>query len=190
MKCLLSAGHGPKRSGGYDPGATVWDPLPSEPGAVLREEHELAIQIVREIAHELRDVPVVLVPSDTLSGKIRFVNRWSRPGDLAIEIHLNWASSSTARGAETFFASGSDRGRHLASILHAALVRIGRPARGAKPDTQSSHKRLAWCRRTKPWAVIVEVGFLTNEADLDWIVTRGGIGESARALASAVDSWG
>ena len=178
MRCFLSAGHGPRTRGGYDPGADPAGPA---------EEHALCGGIVRAIAHAMAVVEPHVVPGGDLATKIAYVNRWSRPGDVAVEIHLN-SGPPEAKGAEAYYYSVP--ARPFASELHAALVKIGRGPRGVKLDTSSQHpKGLAWCRQTKPWAALVEVAFITNPAELLWLTDGGGVQAAALALAKGVDAW-
>jgi N-acetylmuramoyl-L-alanine amidase len=173
MRVFLSAGHGGPVGGLVDPGATV-GPL---------TEYDLCLDIVHVAARAARMVLPIMVPSGTLSEKIKWVNYWSEPGDVAIEVHLN-AGDERAHGCEVFYAS--DRGKHIAAEIHAALVRADRSPRGIKPDSQSSHMRLGWCRQTQPWAVLVEVAFLTNEEERHWLV-HGGCIAAGEAIAAGMD---
>ena len=196
MHCFVSAGHGPKSNLEFDPGIVV----PWTSGALAKalridavhdesiEEHGLCEWIAREMAHAMTKATPVFVPRGSLTEKIAFVNRWSQPGDVAVEIHLNGGADGKPQGAETFYAQGSDKGKHLASILHAALAGIGRSPRGSKPDTQSARGKLGWCRNLKAWAAIVEVGFLTSPIDRTWLFNGGGR-EAGLALAAAIDGW-
>jgi len=161
---------------------------PDDPGAVVVNVREDALvwAIADEMALSMANCVPLLVPMATLTERIAWVNRWSQPGDLAVEVHLNWSSSPDPAGCETFYAGSSARGRELAAQLHAGLVRIGRSPRGVKSDAESARKRLAWCRDTRPWAALVEVSFLTNEQELHWIL-HGGTIAAGRALAGAVD---
>jgi len=171
MRCFISAGHSET-----DPGA---DP----PGP--ETEHAICAAIAREMAHQMKVVEPHLVPSSDLKTKIAYVNRWSRPGDIAVEIHLN-SGPPQVDGCEVYYYSTTARG--LASELHASLVKIGRAPRGVKPDTKSARKSLGWCRLTKPWAALVEVAFITNPAELAWLQSDG-VEQAALALAKAADAW-
>lgn len=198
MRAFLSAGHGPTRDLRYQPGYSA----PANPnrllpalsrevlaGAGKMSEHVLADWIIRECARDLETVEPFLVPRLALNERIAFVNRWSSPGDIAIEVHLNSAGADgRPHGVETFYAAGSDKGRQLAACLHASLVKIGRPPRGPKPDTDSGPGSLNWCRRTQPWAALVEVAFMSNPGELEWLLKTGGR-EAGEALAKGIESW-
>lgn len=176
MRCFISSGHGPKSGGGYDSGA---DP----PGP--DDEHVLCDEIARAMAMAMRTLEPHVVPRGALADKIAYVNRWSRPGDVALEIHLN-AGPPTAHGCESFYYSQA--AKPFAAEVHAALVKLGRAPRGVKPDSQSSRKQLSWCRLTKPWAALVEVAFITNPEEHAWL-QHGGTALAGAALAKGVDAW-
>lgn len=179
MRCFISAGHQERPSAGKD-----------DPGAVAdgEREDELAWAIADEMTLAMALCEPALVPMATLGERIAFVNKWARPGDVAVEVHLN-SGPPDASGCEVYHAPMSNTGRRLAAELHAGLVKIGRSPRGPKSDTLSHHQGgLAWCRQTKPWAALVEVAFITNANERHWL-THGGTLAAGRALARAVDGW-
>jgi N-acetylmuramoyl-L-alanine amidase len=190
MRCFVSAGHGPRNGRSrLDPGAIA--------GGIT--EHELADWIARRIALGMKVLEPHVVPRTSLSRRIKYVNKWSRPGDVCVEIHMNSFTNIDAKGAEVYYCSGSKTGQQLGSLLLAGLARIGRPIRDVKPDSQShvgsklnrrgKPQGLGWCRRTKPWAALVEVAFITNPEERAWLI-GGGAEQAAIALASSMDSWG
>jgi len=184
MRCFISTGHGVKEDGKtYDPG-NVFGVV----GGEKAEEHVLAGLVAQKMAMALAEVEPHVVPRAYRKRRIDYVNRWSKPGDIAIEVHMNSAANEGAKGCEVFYAPSSSKGHALAVLLHARLVTIGRQGRGAKPDSESQWSSLEWCRRTKPWAVLVEVGFLSNQDDRTWLMGEG-TSSAAVALALAVDGW-
>lgn len=176
MRCFLSAGH-------HDDPWTTGEEGAHSGGMV---EHVVAARITAFVAAGLRLIRPALVPSLPLPAKIEYVNRWSEPGDLAVEVHLNAFDDPAVSGVEALYAAGSVRGEALALRLAAALATGGARNRGAKPDTTSARKRLAWCRDTMPWAVVLEVGFLTSGDDLARIEASRGRNEAKR-IAGAID---
>jgi len=150
------------------------------------DEHAIARAIADAAARDARDVLPVLVPSIGLAQKIEHVNRWSQPGDVAVEVHLN-SGPPDVRGCESFYYSGSRRGQRLAEDCVIQLRRFGLHSRGAKVDSDSQHGRLAWVRDTKPWAALVEVEFLTNADARVWLLDEGGIRKAGKAIAQAID---
>lgn len=178
LRCFISAGHQERPFTKPDDPGTEVDGI---------REDELAWAIADELALALRLVQPQLVPQTTLAERVAWVNVWSRPGDVCLEVHLN-SGPPAAYGCETFHAPGSQTGRQFAAELHASLVKLGRSPRGVKPDTASARKRLAWLRNTRPWAALVEVAFLTNDLERAWLLD-GGVEAAGHALAAAVDNW-
>ncbi len=176
MRAFISAGH-------YDDPARTGEEGARDGGFT---EFSITQSIADAVAVALRDVAPALVPSVVLQSKIQYVNRWSQPGDVAVEVHLN-AGPPDVRGCESFFYSGSRRGQTLAEDCVIQLRRFGLQSRGAKQDTESQHGRLAWVRDTKPWAALVEVEFLTNADARAWLLDEDGIRKAGKAIAQAID---
>lgn len=181
MRVFLAAGHTPR-----SPGGVAVDP--ALPGGMVTE-HALASRITTELALVLRRCEPMVVPAETLRRKIAFVNRWCRPGDFAVEIHLNGFRDRTVHGAEVFHhAHSRGRARELAHRLLDALVAepVNRKSRGVKTPELSARGALGWLGRTKPWAALVEVDFLSNIDARRWLCDEG-YRLSGRALAAAID---
>jgi N-acetylmuramoyl-L-alanine amidase len=90
----------------------------------------------------------------------------ARGCDLFLSIHCN-AGPASASGVETFVVEGDDRSRKIAVGLVKAVVRQGMKSRGVKWDSYSQHSRLRVLRDAchhMP-AVLLEIGFLTNDHD-------------------------
>lgn len=105
---------------------------------------------------------------------------------LAIDIHLNYLSNSTARGSESFYGT-SDTSKKIAEAITRNVSReMGIPDRGAKPDTQTAVGSLGWIRKTTMWASLIEVCFLTNEADMAVLQGPGGYKKAATGIAKGV----
>ena len=84
------------------------------------------------------------------------------------------AASAQANGAEGFYYDGSQESmERCVKLLGAYVGNIGLRSRGVKPDTATRFGRLGIIRDTKPWAFLLELGFITNLNDLN-IVRREG----------------
>ncbi|MCE5322154.1 N-acetylmuramoyl-L-alanine amidase [bacterium] len=107
--------------------------------------------------------------------------------DLFLSIHLN-AGPSSARGAEAFIAAPDKQsGAAAKKILH-VIGGQGMKLRGVKLDNQSQHSSLYVLRNTYRHmrAVLVEVGFLTNSADVRMLTDKYWIEQAAQAIAAAI----
>lgn len=114
MALFLSAGHG-----AGDPGA-CWKGF---------REHDEAVLWVQALARRLPKA--LVVPTGTLSSKVRWINERARRTDMAIEIHFN-ASTPTSKGAMTLYAPGSRRGEDAAGPLQEVLQDFFPPSLGIR----------------------------------------------------------
>jgi N-acetylmuramoyl-L-alanine amidase len=89
--------------------------------------------------------------------------------DLFVSIHANASDGASARGPWTLYAAPSSRGAVYAGQVQQTLARVlGGSPRAAYPDQSSwvGGLRLAVLRQTKAPALLLELGFMTNAADL------------------------
>mgnify|MGYP001568727256 CR=1 FL=1 len=133
---------------------------------------------------------IVLVPfsfwSDYSSNKnlinrISFINKRSRYTDLLISIHGNAAANPRVRGVTTCYMGGSESARLEASALskvYAEITHVPVWHSGAFDDRDGRFGRIGMVRDTKPFALLIEAGFVTNEEDMD---VDAGIAASAIA---------
>ncbi|MBP3302913.1 MAG: N-acetylmuramoyl-L-alanine amidase [Opitutales bacterium] len=132
-------------------------------------------------------------------------NRWK--ADLFVSIHLNSASSSSARGIETFAltpvgeASTGDPGGSaksaaddgnardplntlLAFKVHSALI-----AKTDAEDRGVKYANFAVLRTLKCPGVLVECGFLTNASDTALVSTKNGRERIAAGIAAGIEAY-
>ncbi|WP_462405932.1 SH3 domain-containing protein [Gracilibacillus sp. Marseille-QA3620] len=144
---VIDAGHG-----GTDPGAV---------GSVLRtKEKNITLSTANQLAALLRNAGATVImtrSSDvyiTLDNRAAISNR--NKADAFISIHYNAASTSNAKGIETYYYLNS----RLASSLQGEMVKTtGLLNRGVK---YAKYRVLSI--NTQP-AALVELGFLTNAAE-------------------------
>jgi len=154
-------------------------------------EHVEVTRLVARCCEELASlgvqaecIPVHLL----LHEKIAWINRKAVPEDVLVSVHMN-SGKSSARGLEVYYYGGSSESLHAGARLQKALsLETMLSNRGLKPDTQTRHGRLGIIRDTKPWAFLLEFGFLTSQEDLEYVRTKGG-GDLARALFAWLSSW-
>lgn len=174
---FLSAGHSLQTPGA----STVFGTTEAEEMMRARDATVQALQ--------RRGVAVVAV-SDTLSlaTTITFINAHAVGGDVAVEIHGNSAAAS-ARGTEAFFIAGNAQRKFDAERLLNALVSKvpGLNNRGAKPDNQSQHPRLAFCRDIRIPSVLIELCFLSNTDDM--LLLHNHRDQFAEGLADGLQVW-
>lgn len=84
--------------------------------------------------------------------------------DLMLDIHFNASSSSTATGTECFISS--EKSKVLATeLVEVVSNTLGIKKRGVKAENASQHNRLGMLHGFDGIGVLLEVCFVTNEAD-------------------------
>lgn len=133
-------------------------------------EDVIALDIANRFAHHLRAKgfnTFLTRPNDTfVSLKDRVTIAKKEECDMFISIHCNCASAS-ASGIEAFIAAGDKKSEALANKFVDKLSKLGFKNRGVKPDNKSQHSKLYVLQNLykKMPAVLLEVGFLSNELD-------------------------
>ncbi len=133
-------------------------------------EDDLAFDFVTRIGHHVRLIGCDTVITRPDASLVALATRGNRAVDarcdLFVSIHLN-AGAASASGVEAFVVEDDERSRAIAKRFVAAIAKHGLHNRGAKWDSQSQYSRLAVLRDTcrhMP-AVLLEIGFLTNQHD-------------------------
>jgi N-acetylmuramoyl-L-alanine amidase len=179
---VIDAGHGwkPKTGGGvvYDPGAIGYI------GSAQYREADIAAQYANSIAYMLRTFYPAIETHLLLATRERPLSlqqrrRYEPSAAAFVSVHLNAAESRNAHGYETWYSR--EHSANLARAVHAALQRAlaGRIDRGVK------QRGLTVCQREKP-SVLLELGFITNESDLQHLLLRETRARVAREIAKAV----
>lgn len=100
-----------------------------------------------------------------------------------LEFHMNAAADPLATGVETFYVAGNDWAMGEARQFQMAYTRVtGLKGRGVKGDTVSAHKRLGAIRDNRIFSLLVELGFVTNVADLA-VVKKKAVEAAAAGIA-------
>jgi N-acetylmuramoyl-L-alanine amidase len=121
---------------------------------------------------------VVLVP-DTYSldltsnlnlvHRVQFINKNCKDGDWVLSIHGNSAANPNVRGVTTCYMGGSEYMQAKAVELSKAYsASTGVPVwnGGAFDDRTGRFGRIWMVRDTKPPALLIEAGFVTNKDDM------------------------
>lgn len=146
MKIAINVGHG-----GRDPGAI---------GTSGLHEATQNNEIARIIAADLlaNGQETLLIQNENLAAVVLEANDWS--ADVFISIHANSAADRSAHGVETYYLAPGGTGEKLAmSIQKNLTAATGLRDRGTK--TASFYV----LRNTAMPAVLVEVGFISNQAE-------------------------
>lgn len=149
QKIVIDPGHG-----GKDPGAIGNDTM----------EKRVALTISEKLQHRLlaNGYEVKMTRSEDvfipLTERATFSNNWK--ADLFVSVHANSATSSSAKGLESYYYGASSSGKQLASSIQTAL------AANTNNENRGTHSADFYVlRHTSMPAVLVETGFISNPAD-------------------------
>lgn len=157
----------------------------TDPGAVANNttEHIEVWAIAEEVYANLllKGLNVFLIPQNCdLLKQIDAINAMGTEDDVLFNIHMN--SGTTSSGIMVFCYSGSEESRNRSTIIINDLCALtGLANLGVQGDTESRLKRLGIIRDTKPWAYLIEYGFVTNPDDIGIIRSKG-----AEALTTTI----
>lgn len=150
MRIMIDAGHG-----GQDPGAR------SVRGRYEKDVNFIISQLVYDLLkQDDRIEPLLMRTTDQYIApmeRAKIANE--RNVQLFISIHTNAASSSAIRGVETFYWRDDDSAR-LATIMQQQVLSVM-----ATDDRGVKKASFAVVRETKMPAILLELGFLTNEIE-------------------------
>lgn len=113
----------------------------------------------------IQGVEFVKVPEGLgIAERCKWVN--SQNLDALFEFHLD-SATPTATGSSIFYVDGNSWAKTQAEKMSVAYSNsTGLRNRGAKPDTSTRFKRLGAIRDVKIFAILVELGFISNATDL------------------------
>ena len=164
---MAHSGHG-----GFDGGAVVGD--------VLEKNINLAIANTLSDMLQLSGIDVIKTRSDDsstesdpslstsarkksdLRNRLSIIN--SHPDGIFVSIHLNKFPSSSAKGAQIFYGTNNENSGILAENIRQSIVNALQPQnkRTLKKGTKDTYLLIG----AKTPAVIVECGFMSNDAEL------------------------
>jgi N-acetylmuramoyl-L-alanine amidase len=122
---------------------------------------------------------VVLVPdtfswcftsNSNLVKRIKYINSKCKDGDWVLSIHGNAATNQRVGGVTTCYMGGSEYMRKQAvrlSTEYSKATGIKLFNGGAFDDRTSRYGQLGMVRQTRPPALLVECGFVTNKEDMN-----------------------
>ncbi len=156
-KAIITAGHHNNDSGAIGNGF--------KENVLNREVRDLTTARLRQLRPDLEvwndD------DNDTLSSVIKKINAFGTAKDLQLEIHFDSSVTPKPSGATALVADGaSARSRAFAKdLVDITSDVLDVPNRGVKSEKDSHRGRLG-ILHTKPAAVLLEVGFISNPTDV------------------------
>ena len=170
MKIVIDAGHGG-----------------SDPGAVNRKHYEkdVALTIALKLGQLLSKAGADVIYTRTTDRTVELGERCqianNASADYFISIHLNAAEAKSANGIETYAYGISGKGTELAKAVQKELItKTGARDRGVKSAN------FYVLKRTRMPAILVETGFISNDAECLALFKDGYQRIIAEAIAKAV----
>lgn len=176
MKIVLDAGHGPETAGKRTPDGSLREfhfnaPVAQYAADLLKQYEGVEVMFTHDAASD--------VPLGTRTSK---ANAWG--ADLFVSIHANASGDgwSNARGIETYVHTNRPAvAVGLANTVQKQLIKATNLTdRGVK----SANFQVL--RETKMTAILVECGFMTNQAEADLLKSDGFRRACAAAIAAGV----
>lgn len=171
---LIDAGHG-----GKDPGASVDEVTEKE--IVLR-----IVQILQDHAFDNTEIVFSRQSDDFISLGDRVEMIKAKSPDLMISLHVNFAESPNAKGAMIAFPEESahrDASRTYAEQLKEILL--------SDTDFESvklSGQNFMVIRNSECASLLVDLGFLSNHTERNYLTSTQGQSEIAAAIARFIHS--
>lgn len=177
MRVFINPGHHP----GLDPGAVNRDYGVTE-ADIVRDVGVLVAEYLTTAGCEVK-----AVQSNNLCGEdaaytnvCLTANSW--PADIFVSLHCN-AATPAARGTEVLVYDKWSPADTLAScILHQIVDSVGTQSRGVK-----ARPNLVVLNSTHMPAVLVELGFISNDGDCRMLINQQD--ELARAIARGITDY-
>ncbi len=104
--------------------------------------------------------------------------------DLVVSVHMNKFTDPAVHGPMAFYMQGSEEGERLAkAVIDGITEEIGAPSRLANPGDYYV------IRESRPTAVLVECGFLSNAEDERLLQSREHQRSLARGIANGIVAY-
>jgi N-acetylmuramoyl-L-alanine amidase len=152
------------------------------------------LQLSLKVAKLLEDngVNVVMTRTDdsTVESEERATIANDSNADLFLALHRNYTASSEAHGVEAWIhSSGSERSYAIANSILDQLEAVGiSQNRGVRVGTQfDSENNYIVIKQTNMTGLIIEMGFISNETDVE--LYDENMDDYAAAIANGIISW-
>ena len=166
----------------------LWDQVTyQEEIEFTKQEYELDQQLGRKI--DPRDRGIALgtrfPPTYRLGLRARILTAQKHNAHVLISIHTNHYRAESAKGAVTLYQSHSEESRQLAAAIQHHLKELlpGRAEPGISPDN------FFILRRSPVPTVLVEIGFVSNKRDREFMLSEAGRQAIANAVADGIQDY-
>ena len=176
MKICIDPGHsGPFESGACAGGVTE--------AALNLEVAKIAGRMLEKYGHKVLLTRSGEVDNNWLTWRCEAA--WAFGADIFVSIHCNGCEDETVTGTETFYFPGSETGHALACCIQSELVALCRTV-DRKVKTNDEWTVLL---ETAMPAVLVELAFITNEADRAKLISGMGQRQFAEGIVKGVNRF-
>ena len=166
----------------------LWDQVTyQEEIEYTKQEYELDQQLGRKI--DPRDRGIALgtrfPPTYRLGLRARILTAQKHNAHVLISIHTNHYRAESAKGAVTLYQTHSLESRQLAAAIQHYLKELlpGRAEPGISPDN------FFILRRSPVPTVLVEIGFVSNKRDREFMLSEAGRQAIANAVADGIQDY-
>ena len=176
MKICIDPGH----SGPFEPGACAGGVTEA---AINLEVAKITGRMLEKYGHKVLLTRTVDVDNNWLTWRCEAA--WAFDADIFVSIHCNASEDESASGTEVFYFPGSETGHALACCIQAELVALCHTV-DRKVKTNDEWTVLL---ETAMPAVLVELAFLTNEAERARLTSGMGQRQFAEGIVKGVNRF-
>lgn len=165
IRIYIDQGHNPANpNAGAEAGGVREQDVNYEVGVRLARLLQANGNFVVKLSRKTPESSLGIDNTSSLRARVEEANAW--PADYFISLHCNASTNSEVSGCETYIYRLNNRAQGLAEeIVEGISERMGIPNRGVFA------RNFYVLRRTTMPAVLVEMGYLTNERDRQLLVT-------------------
>ena len=157
---VIDAGHG-----GWDPGKVGKnDILEADINLAIAEDLQILLEMAGATVFLTRAEDVALADTKNTDLAARAAMPTDMQADIFISIHQNAYHTSNVKGAQTFYYDNSGQSKHLAESVQARLISFLDTENRKEAKANDNYFLL---KKTATPAIIVECGFLTNDAEAE-----------------------
>ena len=176
MKICLDPGH----SGKIEPGACAGGVTEA---VINLEIAKIAGRMLEKFGHKVLLTRTGEVDNQWLTWRCEAA--WAFDADIFISIHCNASNDELAKGTEVFYFPGSETGHALACCIQAELVAL---CHTVDRNVKTNNEWTVLLETAMP-AVLVELAFLTNEAERARLNSDMGKRQFAEGLVRGINRF-
>ena len=176
MKICIDPGH----SGKIEPGACTAGVTEA---AINLEVAKIAGRMLEKFGHQVLLTRTGEVDNDWMTWRCEAA--WAFDADIFVSIHCNACADETVTGTETFYFPGSETGHALARCIQSELVAF---CHTVDRNVKTNNEWTVLLETAMP-AVLVELAFLTNDADRAKLTSDMGKRQFAEGLVRGINRF-